>query len=114
MFRRYEITLNRVHDTVVIREGEDKLTLYVDVDPMRITAGLVQAQQNLQKWNEKTQAKQQREYALFFAGVIFGQEQAQELLAFYHNNAGCVVNVCGQYFSNRLRGLIEKAQKKEK
>ena len=114
MFKNYEITLNRVHDTVIIREGNDKLTLHVDADPMRITAGLMQAQGQLKKWTDKTTAKQQRETALFFAGVIFGEEQAKALLDFYHNNAGCVVNVCGQYFSNRLRGLIEKAQKKMK
>ena len=60
-----------------------------------------------------TEKKTKRELLLdFFAGVIFGEEQAKALLDFYHNNAGCVVNVCGQYFSNRLRGLIEKAQKK--
>ena len=114
MFRHYSMTLNRVHDTVVIREGDEKLKLSVDADPMRMTAGLMQAQQVMQKWTDKTPAKTQREYALFFAGVIFGEEQAKQLLAFYHNNAGCVVNVCGQYFSERLRGLIEKAQRKGK
>lgn len=114
MFKRYEMSLNRVHDTVVIREGNDKLTLHVDADPMRMTAGLMQAQQAMQKWTEKTPIKQQKEFAIFFAGVIFGQEQAAELMAFYHNNPGCVVNVCGQYFSGRLRKLIEKAQKKAK
>lgn len=114
MFRHYSMTLNRVHDTVVIREGEEKLKLFVDADPMRMTAGLVQAQQTMQKWTDKTPAKTQREYALLFAGVIFGEEQAKQLLAFYHNNPGCVVNVCGQYFSERLRGLIEKAQRKAK
>lgn len=113
MFRKkYEMSLNRVHDTVSIREGDDRLVLRVDVDPMRITAGLVQARQMMQQWTDKTPKKQQKEYALFFAGVIFGEEQAKQLLDFYHGNPGCVVNVCGRYFSERLRGLIEKAQKK--
>jgi hypothetical protein len=81
MFRHYSMTLNRVHDTVVIREGDEKLKLFVDADPMRMTAGLVQAQQTMQKWTDKTPAKTQREYALLFAGVIFGEEQAKQLLA---------------------------------
>ena len=40
----YRITLNRVHDTVLINEGADKLKLDVDGDPMRMVAGLSQAQ----------------------------------------------------------------------
>ena len=112
----FKMSLNRVHDTVQIREGNEKLTLKVDADPMRLTAGLVQAGQVMKKWGdaEKVTVKQQREYALFFAGVMFGQEQAQKLLEFYHNNPGCVVNVCGQYFEKRLRKLVEKAQKRLK
>ena len=30
MFGHYNMTLNRVHDTVVIREGDEKLKLFVD------------------------------------------------------------------------------------
>ena len=112
LFGRYKMTLNRVHDTVVIREGGERLTLRVDADPLRLSAGLIQAQKQLEKWGEKTTAKQQREFAQFFAGVIFGDEQAKKLMEFYRNNPGCVVNVCGQYFSKRLRGLIEKAQRR--
>jgi hypothetical protein len=52
MFGHYNMTLNRVHDTVVIREGDEKLKLFVDADPMRMTAGLIQAQQMMQKWTD--------------------------------------------------------------
>lgn len=110
----FRMSLNRVHDTVQIKEGAERLILKVDADPMRLTAGLVQAGQMMKKWGaaEKVTAKQQKEYALYFAGVIFGQEQAQKLLDFYHGNPGCVVNVCGQYFDRRLRKLVERAQKR--
>ena len=114
MLGKYRMSLGRVHDTVVIREGAEKLTLRVDADPMRVTAGLMQAGEAMQRWKEETKIGKQREYALFFAGVIFGPEQAKALLNFYHNNPACVVNVCGQYFDRRLRGLIEKAQRKAK
>ena len=30
MFGKYEVTLNRVHDTVTIKEGNEKLTLTVN------------------------------------------------------------------------------------
>ena len=45
LFRRgYEMTLNRVHDTVTIREGDEKITLTVNGDAMRMVAGLNKAQ----------------------------------------------------------------------
>ena len=42
LFKRhgYELTLNRVHDTIVIREGDETLTLTVNGDAMRMVAGL--------------------------------------------------------------------------
>ena len=110
----YKITLNRVHDTVLINEGNDKLKLNVDGDPMRMVAGLSQAQKLMQGLNDETSAEESRKAALFFAACIFGQEQAEHLLAFYHDDAACVIGVCGQYFKNRLNKLITKAQKKAK
>ena len=108
-WRKREISLGRVHDTIVFREGSESLRLRVDSDPMRMMAGLVQAQKQLEKWTDKTSIKAQKEFALYFAGVIFGEEQAAQLLDFYRGSAGCVVNVCGQYFQNRLRHKIDKA-----
>ena len=113
LFKRpYDISLNRVHDRVRIVEGDERLELRVEGDAMRMVAGLNEAQKRLRGLTDASTGEEQRDAALYFAGVMFGDEQAKALLDFYHNNAGCVVNVCGQYFSNRLRGLIEKAQKK--
>ena len=53
-FRRNEITLNRVHDTVRVREGKEVLTLHVDGDAMRMVAGLNAAQKRLQELQETT------------------------------------------------------------
>lgn len=114
MFKAFEISLHRVHDRVNIREGGESLALQVDADPMRMVAGLTQAQKMMQGLTEESTEDQQRDTALYFAGVIFGKEQAESLLAFYHNDAACVINVCGQYFSARLGKLISKAQKKQK
>ena len=50
--------------------------------------------------------------AEFFAAVIFGKEQAEMLMAFYNDDAACVINVCGQYFRERLANKINKMQKK--
>lgn len=108
------LSLNRVHDRVRITEGDDKLDLRIDADPMRMVAGLSAAQKRLKAVNEETTDDEIRDAALYFAGVIFGTEQAAALLDFYHGDPACVINVCGRYFSMRLAKLIEKAQKKMK
>lgn len=110
---RREITLNRVHDTVRVREGQERLTLRVDGDAMRMVAGLNAAQKRLQAITEGTPEEEINSAALYFAGVMFGEAQAQALLEFYRGDAGCVVNVCGRYFSGRLARLIERAQKRK-
>lgn len=114
LFRRDEMSLGRVHGTLVITEGFDKLTLKVNEDPMRLTAGLVQVQRLLKTWTEKTTEKQKKDIALTYATVIFGTEQAKKLLDFYHGDAACVINVCAQYFARTLSRLINKAQKRMK
>lgn len=108
----YKISLNRVHDTVRISEGSAALTLTVDEDPMRMVAGLNRAQAMLKAATAEDGEDKTREAALYFAGVIFGEAQARALLDFYRSDAACVVNVCGRYFTERLSGLIERAQKR--
>lgn len=114
LFGRDEMSLGRVHGTLAIVEGFDKLTLYVNADPMRLTAGLVQVQKMLKTWTDTTTAKQRKEIALSYASVMFGEDQAKKLLAFYHNDPACVLNVCAQYFKRTLSRLITKAQKRMK
>lgn len=110
----YSLSLNRVHDTVRIREGRESLRLVVDGDPMRMVAGLNQAQKMLVLINDETSDEDKRKTAEYFATVIFGKEQAAQLLTFYRDDALCVVNVCGTYFRDRLNKLITKAQKRSK
>lgn len=114
-FRRgCTISLNRVHDILRVREGGETLTLRVDGDAMRIVAGLNEAQRRLRAINGETDETETRAAALYFAGVIFGDAQAERLMAFYRDDAGCVVNICGRYFSERLSKFLERAQKKAK
>lgn len=114
-FRRgYEMTLNRVHDTITIREGAERLTLTVNGDAMRIVAGLNKAQAKMKGVTEETPDDEVKEVAEYFAAVIFGTEQAAKLMAFYADDPGCVITVCGRYFNERLAGIITEAQKKMK
>lgn len=115
LFRRgYEVTLNRVHDTVTIREADDKITLSVNGDAMRMVAGLNKAQQQMQELTNDTPDERVQEVAKYFASVIFGAEQAAKLMQFYAEDPGCVISVCGQYFKERLAGKISDVQKRMK
>ena len=113
MFKKgYTMTLNRVHDTLKIKEGTESLVLYVDSDPRRLVAGLNSVQAKLKTIDNDTDEEKKLEYAKMFANVLFGEKQTEQLAEFYHQDAGCMISVCGQYFSKRLAKLITAAQKK--
>lgn len=112
MFRRYSLSLGRVYDRIRIKEGTEHLDLYVDADPQRMVAGLEQAQTMLKSITDETTDQERRDIALYFAGVIFGGEQAAKLFEYYHGDTNCVIMVCGRYFSERLGKKIVKQQKK--
>ena len=114
-FRRNEISLNRVHHTVIINENGEKLKLVVNADPMRLVAGINKASDKLKdllKDGEEPTSEEMKEAAEFFAAVMFGKEQTEKLFEFYAGDAACVVNICGQIFKEQLTDKITKAQKK--
>lgn len=114
--RGYEITLNKIHDTVRVKENGESLVLTVCADPMRIVSGLARAQGKMQKLTEQENPdiKELHEAAEYFAAVIFGVEQGEKLFAFYGNDPAAVINVCGTYFRERLQAKITAAQKRFK
>jgi hypothetical protein len=115
LFRRgYEMTLNRVHDTVTIREGDESVTLTVNGDAMRIVAGLNRAQEKMNALTDGSPDEDVKDAAEYFAAVIFGKDQAEQLMAFYADDPACVISVCGKYFKDRLADRIAKVQKKMK
>lgn len=112
--RGYEVTLNRVHDNITIKEGAESLKLTVNGDAMRMVAGLNKAQKKMIELKDDADDATVKETAEYFAAVIFGKEQAEKLMSFYADDPGCVIAVCGQYFKERLAGKIAKVQKKTK
>lgn len=110
--KKYEITLNRIHDTVSIREGGERLLLSVEADPMRMVSGINKAKESLDNIDDGSDTEQVNNAALAFANAIFGLEQAEKLMNFYHRDGKCVLNVCARYFHDRLADKITKAQKK--
>ena len=115
LFRRgYEMTLNRVHDTITVRESDEKITLTVNGDAVRMVAGLNKAQAKMKSITDETPDDVVKETAEYFAAVFFGKEQAGKLMAFYADDPGCVITVCGRYFSERLADKITEVQKRMK
>lgn len=114
IFRRNEISLNRIHHTVTINENGEKLKLTISADPMRIVAGLNKAQKKLNETVSKENPTEEdiKEAAEFFSSVLFGKEQTDQLFDFYAQDSACVINVCGQVFRDQLAAKISKAQKK--
>ena len=110
----YEMSLNRVHDSIAIREGNETLKLTVNGDAMRMVAGLTKAQKKMIELSEESTDEQAKETADYFASVIFGKEQAEKLMEFYAGDPYCVISVCGKYFKERLAGKIADIQKKMK
>lgn len=108
------MTLNRVHDVVTFREGDEKITLTVNGDAMRMVSGLTKAQAKFKEITDDSPDDAVKECAEYFAAVIFGKEQAAQLTAFYADDPGCVIAVCGQYFKERLAAKITKVQKRVK
>lgn len=115
LFRHgYEMTLNRVHDKVTFREGDDKLTLTVNGDAMRMVAGVNRFKQKVDTLTDDSPDEEAKAVAEYFATVLFGKEQAAQLMAFYADDAGCVIYACGEYFKERLAEKITKTQKRMK
>lgn len=105
------LTLNRVHDTLTIKEGSETLRLTVDGDAQRMVAGLLNVREKSMQIQDGGEEKLE-EVARYFAETIFGKEQAEKLFEFYRGNAGCVFAICSQYFSERLNKKVTRAQKK--
>ena len=114
MFKTYELSLNRVHDSIVIKEGGERLKLTVNGDAMRMVAGLNTAQKKMLELDDNAPDEEVKSIAEYFAAVIFGQDQAKTLMDFYAGDPACVINVCGRYFRERLANRIADVQKKMK
>jgi hypothetical protein len=79
-----------------------------------MVAGLNKAQKKMTELKDDSNDEEVKECAEYFAAVIFGKEQAAKLMAFYADDPGCVIAVCGRYFKERLAGKIAQVQKKMK
>lgn len=107
----FQVSLGRVRDRVAFVEGEDSLQLTVDGDAARMVRALTEAQKSLNAIKNESTPEETQKAAMIFAEAIFGNSQAKKLMEFYHNEAICVIEACGKYFSGSLSKKISRAQK---
>lgn len=108
----FHVSLGRVRDKVMFREDGESLTLTVDGDAARMVRALTDAQKSLNAVKGESTDEDRISAAKQFAAAIFGADQAEKLVQFYHGDAVCVIEACGRYFSSGLAKKITKAQKK--
>ncbi len=110
--KTYEIDPFPVHDKVRFRNVDETLTLFVRSDASVMVSNLNKINKRLTGINEDTTEDERNMIAQQFAECLFGGDQAEELMRFYHDDALAVITVCGRYFKERLSKIITKAQKK--
>lgn len=114
MFFKRALSLNRVRDKITIREGKETLTLYVDSDANMLIHGIRAVGEKLKNLADEDSEAKKLSVAMEMASTMFGKEQAEKLLDFYHGNYGCVITICGMYFGDKRSGLSKKITRAQK
>ena len=110
MFRR-KINPYDVSDKVTFQNVDKTLTLYVKSGAGSIVMGLNEASEKIKELKNDSDEEQRTDAARFFASVIFGEKQADQLLEFYGDPIA-VISAIGLYFNKQLKFKITKAQKR--
>lgn len=108
----YTITTNRVRDKVAFVEGNERLVLSVDVDPLAIIGSLQGVVEDLKKLNDGSTGEEVLAVSTELGNRIFGEKQTEQLVTFYHGNEKQLFSVLTRYFTERLNKLIADKQKK--
>ena len=110
MFKK-EINPFSVSDKVTFRNVDKTLTLYVRSDAASMVVGLKSAQEKLKEINDDSDECEKVNAARYFARSIFGEEQGDKLVDFYHEPLA-IITAVSMYFDKQLKQKITKAQKK--
>ena len=109
-FKKREINPYTVSDKAVFRNVDKTLTLYVRADASALVLNLKKAQDYVSSLIYESADAEKRNGARMMAAAMFGNEQADKLMAFYDDPV-TVLTACGIYFVS-LAPKITKAQKR--
>ena len=107
----YDVYSGHVQDKVRFDGG---LVLRVDGDAWKMLFDVEAARQSAQSLKADSPEEDKKKAAMRFATAIFGENQAEKLMNFYHGDVGSVLGVCGQYINNRLIKRITRVQQRQK
>lgn len=107
-----EINPFPVSDRVRFRNFDKTLDLDVKGSASGMVLNLKTAQARLTEITDESSEEEKMSAARAFAASIFGDQQAEKLIEFYDSDPLSCITACGEYFSERLSGIITKAQKK--
>jgi hypothetical protein len=114
MFKRIaEINPYPVTDTVVFRNGDDRIKMQVRADDSLLVIGIKRANERIRTLTDDTPDDEKKTAALMLAQAIFGDDQGTALYDFY-GDPYAVISACGLYFRERLAKIITKAQKRKR
>lgn len=109
----FKLSSNHVRDKVAFIEGTERLVLTVDVDPLGIIDEMTGIISELKGIDEKsTDDAEFLRLARKMGVFMFGEEQTEKLVTFYHGNPKQLFSMVTRYFVERLNGLIVAKQKK--
>ena len=112
IFQRNRLTLNRVRDTVYFREGRDEIRMVVDEDALAIGRRI---RRSLEYIDEAKQDEAKIESAARqFVEAVFGADQTEKLVEFYHGDMIPAFEITSLYMTKRLAKIITKAQRNAK
>ena len=109
----HEINPYPISDKVTFRNVDQTITLTVRSDAPALVVGMKRVMDKLSKLNDEAEESEQIDAARFYARTLFGDEQGDNLVKFYNDDALAIVNACGICFQKRLVKKITKAQKKK-
>lgn len=109
----FTLSSNHVRDKVAFVEGAERLVLTVDVDPLGIIDEMTGIIEELKGIDEKSaDTGEFMRLAKKMSIFMFGEEQTEKLVTFYHGNEKQLFSMVTRYFVERLNGLIVAKQKK--
>ena len=104
------MSLDRVRDKIDFAEGGERLTLHIDEDAPRLVTRITDAQRKIAELANNPTEDAMKDTATAFARAIFGNEQAEKIVQFYHEDFGAVLFICSKYFTERLSKKIAEKQ----
>lgn len=108
----FTISTNHVRDKVAFVEGNERLVLSVDVDPLGFMDQMRSVIADLKTLDNNSTDEDFMRIADEMARKMFGDSQTEKLIEFYGGNQKQIFSVVSRYFVERLNGLISNAQKK--